>query len=689
MDKLQSLREIKKRIQDLTKKLIKYNEHYHQLNESLISDEEYDRLFYELQDLEEKYPEYKSAKSPTMFVGFKVQKNLKKFNHTIPMLSLNNIFSNTAEKQRELIYEQLLQFDKRVRESLFTKKDNDQIIEYVACPKYDGVAISLVYKNGNLESAATRGDGLIGEDVTNNIRVVKNIPQSLKMYNPPEYLEVRGELIFLIKDFLVLNKEQEKSNLKIFANPRNAVSGSIRQLDSSIVAKRPLHFFAYGISKISKEDELENYSDELQYLGKLHFDISKYCKKCNGVDELINYYENLLKKRDDLEFNVDGVVYKVNSIKDQIKLGFVLRAPRFAIAHKFPAHMAISQILNIDIQVGRTGAITPVARVKPVLVGGVIVSNATLHNQDDIKRKDIRIHDFVYVKRAGDVIPEIDSVIRDKRPESAIAFVMPKTCPVCYSHLVVDLGEVIYRCSGGLFCDAQKKRTLIHFASKLALNINGLGAQIITQLVDNNLINHPQDIFLLNSSTLMQLDGFKEKRVANLLNAIQASKETTLQRFIYALGIRHVGEATARDLAIHFKSIENLMNATLDDLQKIHDIGGVIAKSIVDFFKEKHNIDIINKLLALGIRYTKPLETSIYQKSLIFDKTFVLTGSLVDLSRDEAKNILENLGAHVTNSISKNTDFVVVGSDPGSKYEKAKKLGIKILDEEQFKKIIK
>lgn len=687
MDKLQTQKEIKKKMQDLTKKLIKYNLHYHQLNESLISDEEYDKLFHQLQELEEKYPEYKSAKSPTTFVGFKVQKNLKKFNHRTPMLSLNNIFSDNDAKEKETIYEQLLQFDKRIRDLLFTKK-NHNTIQYVACPKYDGVAISLIYKDGVLESAATRGDGFIGEDVTNNIKMVKNIPQKLKIHNIPKYLEVRGELIFLIKDFLLLNKEQEKNNLKIFANPRNAVSGSIRQLDSAIVAKRPLHFFAYGVVTISEEDNFDNYSEELDYLEKLNFDISKYCKKCNGVDELIQYYEHLLKKREHLEFNVDGVVYKVNSIKNQEKLGFVLRAPRFAIAHKFPAHMAISQILSIDVQVGRTGAITPVARIKPVLVGGVVVSNATLHNQEDIKRKDIHIHDFVYVKRAGDVIPEIDSVIKEKRPNNVRQFIMPKTCPVCHSHLVIDVGEVIYRCSGGLFCDAQKKRTLIHFASKLALNINGLGEQIITQLVDNNLINHPQDIFLLNPSKLLQLEGFKEKKVGNLLKAINESKNTTLQRFIYGLGIRHVGEATAKDLANHFKSIDNLMEATLDDLQKIHDIGEIIAKSVVDFFKEKHNIDIINKLLHLGVNYPRPSENINRKKSLVFDKTFVLTGSLEGYSRDEAKNILESLGAHVTNSVSKNTDFVVAGSEPGSKYDKAKKLGIKILDETEFKKLI-
>lgn len=678
-----------KLINQLTDDLIKYNEAYHDHDESLISDEEYDRLYHELKALEDKHPQYKRSDSPTNLVGAKPNNELKQKAHEKPMLSLNNIFSNTESSEYEVRHKELIQFDKRIREALEVDS-----VEYVASPKYDGIAISLIYINGVLTEGLTRGDGFTGEDVTENIKTIKNIPKKLISSAPniiiPQILEVRGEILMFIQDFINLNKEQEKHGNKIFANPRNTVAGSVRQLDSTVTASRALHFFAYSIAGFedSNYKNFKTFSEQLEYLKSLGFDISNLNQTLQNEKALSIYFEDILNKRNLLPFGIDGVVYKVNCIEYQEKLGFVSRAPRFAIAHKFPAEIVESQILDIQIQVGRTGAITPVAKINPVLVGGVLVSNATLHNQDEIKRKDIKIHDYVLVRRAGDVIPEIVSVVISKRLDNTYEFIMPNTCPVCSSHLVRLPDEAIVRCSGGLFCAAQKKQSITHFASKLALNIDGLGEKNVELFVDNNLIHNPSDIFELTEEKLETLPRFAKKSSENLITAINASKNTTLNRFIYALGIRHVGESTAKALAKTFGNIENLILANIEELLLVSDIGEVVAKSIVDFFNEDHNIEIIKKLLHLGVHYPITDGNNKYNEA-ISGKTFVLTGTLPTYSRDEARALIEEFGGKVSGSVSKKTHYVLAGSESGSKLDKAQELGIQILNEAEFKKLFR
>jgi DNA ligase (NAD+) len=668
-------------IDSLTDALNKYNYSYHTEDISLISDEEYDSLFRKLQELEQKYPQFKRPDSPTNKVGGVVLAAFNQVAHQIPMLSLNNIFTDISTLDTQLRHKELLQFNKRISEALGL-----DTITYIASPKYDGVAISITYTNGILTQALTRGDGFTGEDVTLNIKTIKNIPLKLQTKKVPEHLEVRGEVLILTNDFIKLNQDQDTMGFKHYANPRNTAAGSIRQLDSKITASRPLHFFAYAIANTSSELKFTQFSEQLDYLKKIGFDLSKYCKLCTGADELINFYENILATRQRLPFGIDGVVYKVNEIALQDKLGFVARAPRFAIAHKFPAEEAESQILDIQIQVGRTGALTPVAKIKPVTVGGVIVSNASLHNQDEVRRKDIRIGDYVVVRRAGDVIPEVVRVVIDKRLTNTSEFIMPNCCPVCGSHLVRLGDEAIIRCSGGLYCSAQKKYTLIHFASKLALNIDGMGEKIVEQLLDNQLINTPADIFRLQIDDLVALDRFAEKSATNLINAINQSKNTTLKRLIYALGIRHVGESTAGSLANTFGTLDNLIKANINELLQINDIGGTVATSIVDFFSESHNRQIIAELIELGINYPKNVSQSIFNTH-ISGKTFVLTGTLTDYTRDEAKALIENFAGRVSSSVSKKTDYVVAGTEAGSKLDKATSLGVTILDEQQFKQL--
>ena len=673
--------EIKKEIDKLIADLTKYNYSYHSKDESLISDEEYDHLFKKLIDLETRFPQYKNPQSPTQKVGFQPLKEFTQATHSIPMLSLNNIFSDMEETTQTVRHQELIQFDKRINDTLETTAS------YVATPKYDGVAISLIYIKGILHQGITRGDGFIGEDVTLNIKTISNIPKVIHITPLPELLEVRGEILIKTEDFANLNINQDRLGLKIFANPRNAAAGSIRQLDSNITATRPLYFFAYAITQIVTDTKFTTFYEQLLYLKKIGFDIGDLPKECKDSQELISFYEDILAKRNNIPFGIDGVVYKVNNIDAQEKLGFVLRAPRFAIAHKFPAQMRESQIIDIQIQVGRTGALTPVARIKPVTVGGVVVSNATLHNQDEILRKDIHIGDFVFVRRAGDVIPEIVNVIIEKRSTNAIKFVMPENCPVCGSHLVKAEDEAIIRCSGGLYCSAQKKQAITHFASKLAINIDGLGEQIVEQLVENKLINTIVDIYKLTIEQLIDLERFGKKKANNLINAINNSKSTTLNKLIYALGIRNVGEATAKSLAKTFGTLENLMHAGLVELQQINDIGEVVAISINDFFSEEHNQDIINQLLNLGIIYPINTSTSIFNP-LVTGKTFVLTGILTNYSREEAKTLIENLGGKVTSSVSKKTDYVVAGADSGSKLDKANALNVKVISEDEFKQLI-
>lgn len=671
---------IQTEINQLTDELIKYNQAYHSQDLSLISDEEYDQLFRKLQELEAKYPNLARSDSPTQYVGGEVLSEFSKRSHNIPMLSLNNIFSDMDDVDNP--HHELLQFNSRITKELAITD-----VTYIAIPKYDGLAISLIYENGVLMYGVTRGDGFVGEDVTNNIKTIHNIPHKLKGEIVPASLEVRGEILILNADFVKLNQYQKEHNLKIFANPRNAAAGTIRQLDSKITASRKLHFFAYAIAKNSEELSFNQFSQQLDYLQQAGFDVGQYFEKLIGVTELCSYYEKMLNMREQLPFGIDGVVYKVDSIPAQDKLGYVLRAPRFAIAHKFPAPEVISQILDIQIQVGRTGALTPVAKISPVNVGGVVVSNASLHNQDEIKRKDIHILDYVKVRRAGDVIPEVVEVIKEKRPHNAETFVMPNHCPVCDSHLIQLPDETIIRCSGGLYCDAQKKQTLTHFVSKLALNIDGMGEKTINQLVDNKLIHNPSDIYKLKYDDLINLEGFADKSVNKLLEAIEKSKATTLARFIYALGIRHVGEAGAKDLAHNFGNLDNLINAKYEELIQINDIGEVVADSIIDFFSETHNLDVIKQLITLGLNISTS-EKTLKFNSHISGKTFVLTGTLIRYSRDDAKAIIEQFGGKVSASVSKKTNYVVCGDDPGSKFDKAQQLGVTILSEDDFERFL-
>ena len=674
---------IKEQIDSLTNNLIKYNDSYHNKNESLISDEEYDQLFRQLQILEEKYPNFKRKDSPTNIVGGQVLPEFIQEPHIISMLSLNNIFSDMNETNEELKYKELIQFNKRLCESL-----NLPHLDYVASPKYDGVAISLLYENGILTKSLTRGDGFTGENITQNIKTVKNIPKILSIKNPPALLEVRGEILIFKEDFIKLNTWQNEIEGKQFANPRNLAAGSLRQLNSSITAKRPLHFFAYSIARNSNNIEFKTFYEQLQYLKELNFDISDYCQLIESVPGLIKYYESILQKRNDLPFGIDGVVYKINKISYQEQLGYVSRAPRFSIAHKFPAEEIESQILDIVVQIGRTGALTPIAKIKPVFVGGVMVSNATLHNQDEVKRKDIRIGDYIVVKRAGDVIPEVVKVILSKRKPDTKEFVMPTTCPVCGSRLIKEEDEVIIRCSAGLYCDAQKKQAITHFASKLAMNINGLGEKIVNQLVDSNLIHTPADIYKLTFDKLEPLERFGKKKSENLLASINKSKTTTLARFIYALGIRHVGEATAKDFANTFGSLKALMEASQEELLLVHDIGSTIALSIIDFFSEKHNLQVIEELINLGITYPETKSSKKFNQN-ISNKIFVLTGTLNNYTRDEAKAIIDEYGGKVVNSVSKKTNYVVAGSESGSKLDKANELGVTIINEKQFENLFK
>ncbi len=659
-----------------------HNQQYHTFDNPVISDFEYDKLFRKLQELENRYPEYIQDDSPTKRIGGVVLAKFNQLKHEIPMLSLNNVFSDLSKDIRDEKHIELIQFVNRIVKD--TNLANDDL-EFMCSPKYDGVAISLIYQNGILTKAVTRGDGYTGEDVTNNVRTIKNIP--LKLIGDlftPEYVEVRGEILIFDKDFALVNQQQLALNQKLYANPRNLAAGSIRQLDSKITAKRPLKFFAYSLVQISNDiNSFNRYGDELEFLKNSGFLVSSECQLVHGVEGLMGYYEQMLAKRSQLEYGIDGVVYKLNLIKLQNKLGFVARAPRFAVAHKFPAEEVESILLNIDIQVGRTGALTPVAKIEPVSVGGVVVSNATLHNIDEIRRKDIRIGDVVLVRRAGDVIPEIARSIAEKRIADLVVFAMPENCPICGSHVIREEDEAIYRCVGGLFCLAQKKHAITHFASKLALNIDGLGEKIVEQLIDSNLISFVPDIFDLTVDDLVNLERFGLKSANNLVAAIEASKNTTLNRIIYGLGIRHVGEQTAKDLANTFGSLDKLICATNDELLTVRDVGGVIALSIIEFFAEEHNREIVKQLMLKGVSYPV-VEVVKKQHDQVTGNTFVITGSFENYKRESIKEILELYGAKVSGSVSKKTNFAIVGADAGSKLDKAIQLQLNIIYEPEL-----
>ena len=637
---------------------------YYVLDNPLLPDSEYDRLYREMLEIEAAHPEWVSPQSLSQRVGGVALKEFDTVVHVVPMLSLNNAFEDA----------ELIAFDRRCREGLHVDH-----VTFAGELKFDGLAISLRYEDGVLVRAATRGDGASGEDVTANIRTIRAIPLQLFGKNIPKVLEVRGEVFMYLKDFERMNQQAAALGEKEFANPRNAAAGSLRQLDSKITAKRPLSFFAYGLGALEPQSWLPSTHEQLlnAYV-RLGLPVCPERRLLHSVAEILDFYNEIGAKRDSLPYDIDGVVYKVNSFAEQAKLGFVSRAPRFALAHKYPAQEALTTVLGIDVQVGRTGAITPVARLAPVEVGGVTVTNATLHNEDEVKRKDVRIGDTVSVRRAGDVIPEVVSVVKERRPVDAQQFVMPTRCPVCDSHIERLSDEAVARCSGGLFCAAQRKQALIHFAHRRAMDIEGLGEKIVDQLVDLNLVRTPADLYRLGFTALANLERMGDKSADNLIQAINQSRNTTLARFIFALGIRHVGETTAKDLANHYGSMHSLMDASLEDLLTVKDVGPVVADSITSFMQEAHNREVIEQLLFSGMQLS--VEEKIFSAA-VSGKTFVLTGTFPTMTRDEAKDLLEKAGAKVAGSVSKKTDFVVAGSDAGSKLIKAEELGVPIIDE--------
>ncbi|MGE5523407.1 MAG: NAD-dependent DNA ligase LigA [Rhodospirillaceae bacterium] len=655
-----------RRVETLRRDIERHNYQYYVLDQPLISDAEYDQLFRELQALEAEHPELATPDSPTQRIGGAALDTFAPIQHRLPMLSLNNAFSE----------EEVVAFDRRAREGLAVSE-----VEYAGEPKFDGLAVSLIYEGGRLRKGATRGDGYTGEDVTANLRTIGAIPLRLPHAEPPAVLEVRGEVLMLKRDFDELNRRQRERGDKEFVNPRNAAAGALRQLDPRITAHRRLTFFAYGVGVADGTPQFTRHSEVLDYLASQRFPVSAERRVLRGVEALLDYYRSVGERRAGLPYDIDGVVYKVNALKAQERLGYVARAPRFAVAHKYPAEEATSIVMAIDVQVGRTGALTPVARLKPVFVGGVTVTNATLHNEEEIRRKDIRVGDTVVVRRAGDVIPEVARVVHEKRPSHTTLFHMPKRCPVCGSDVERPEGEAVARCTAGLFCPAQRKQALRHFASRRAMDIEGLGEKLVDQLVDSGMVKTPADLYALRIEDLARLQRMGEKSAANLASAIERSKTTTLERFIYALGIRNVGETTARDLARHFGNIDALISADVQALERVPDVGPVVAASICKFSHEAHNRQVIQQLLAAGVqpRHEAPRHAA---RAGLEGKTFVLTGTLPGMSRDEAKSRIEAKGGRVTGSVSKKTDYVVAGAEPGSKLDKATELGIKVLDEQ-------
>ena len=658
--------DIVQRVRALREEIDQHSYRYYVLDQPSIPDSEYDQLFRDLLELEARYPDLVVPESPSQRVGATAASEFAPVTHRAPMLSLNNAFED----------DDVLAFDRRVREALGVAE-----IEYAAEPKFDGLAISLTYEDGRFARGATRGDGYTGEDVTANLRSIRAIPLHLADANPPRLLEVRGEVIMLKRDFEALNAQQRARNEKTFANPRNAAAGSLRQLDPRVTAQRALTFFAYGIGGAEEASVvLDLHSQLLDYLAAQRFRVASERRVVHGVAELLRYYQDIGAQRERLPYEIDGVVYKVNHLRDQERLGFVARAPRFAIAHKYPAQEAVTDLLGIEVQVGRTGALTPVARLKPVFVGGVTVTNATLHNEDEIRRKDIRIGDQVIVRRAGDVIPEVVAVVAKRRPPNAREFVMPERCPVCGSVVQRLAGEAVARCTAGLYCAAQRKQALLHFASRRAMDIEGVGEKLVDQLVDHGLVRDPSDLYRLDVKQLAGLERMAERSAANVMAAIEASKHTTFPRFVYALGIRNVGEATAKDLARHFGTLDALMAAGITDLLGVPDVGPVVGTSIAGFFSEPHNRAVVQALREQGVHWEER-EVPQAPHSMASGRTFVLTGVLPNLSREEAAARIEAAGGKVSGSVSRRTDYVVVGKDSGSKREKARELDIPILDE--------
>lgn len=659
-------------IERLSQTIRQYDFHYYVEDQPIVPDAEYDRVFQQLQALELAHPELATPDSPTQRVGGVPMKGFQKVTHPVPMLSLSNAFDESA----------VAAFDRRLHELLGIGTDP---LEYVAEPKLDGLAISLIYENGHLVRGATRGDGQMGEDVTHNIRTIPSVPLVLVGERMPVRLDVRGEVYMTKRGFESLNRQQLEAGEKTFANPRNAAAGSLRQLDPRVTATRPLGFYAYGHGQTDDSLGVDNQLALLRQFQRWGLPVSPEVRGVSGFDALLAYYADIMARRHSLDYEIDGVVYKVNRIDLQRQAGNIARAPRWAIAHKFPPQEELTVVENIEVQVGRTGAITPVARLKPVFVGGVTVTNATLHNEDEVRRKDVRVGDTVIVRRAGDVIPEITGVIADRRPNGAEPFDMPLTCPICDSDVIRLEDEAVSRCTGGLYCAAQRKQTLIHFASRNAMDITGLGEKLVEALVEAELVRDSSDIFQLELPSLTSLERMAEKSANNLLAAIEASKHTTLPRFIFALGIRHVGEATAQNLARHFGSLDAVMTADAATLAEVDDVGPVVAASVERFFQQPHNREVIDKLLTAGIHWP-PVERPDESHSLS-GKTVVITGTF-SRKREEIKTQLKSLGAKVAGSVSAKTDLVFVGENAGSKAHKAIELGIKTMDEAEMESLI-
>jgi len=661
----------RKRAEELRQEINHHNYRYYVLDDPVVSDAQYDKLLRELQQIESEHPELITPDSPTRRVGAAPLSEFGQVRHKIPMTSMDNAFDDVEARE----------WDQRVRKSLETEGN----VAYTAEPKFDGTSVSLRYEHGVLMQAGTRGDGETGEDVTANVRTIRTVPLHLQGKGWPKVVEVRGEVVIPKKDFERLNAEQLKQGAKIFANPRNAAAGSLRQLDTRVTAARPLSFFPWGLGETS-EPVAKRYSEVSKHLREWGFRVTEFFRVVNGVDECLKYYQEILAKRDKLPFEIDGVVYKVDDLRARDQLGYTARAPRWAIAHKLPAQEETTVVEDIMASVGRTGVITPVAVLKPVQVSGVTVTHATLHNQDEVERKDVRVGDTVIVRRAGDVIPEVVGVIKDKRPRGTRKWYTPDKCPVCGSQVIREEEESAHRCMGGLVCSAQRTGAILHFASRHAMDIEGLGDKLVQQLVDKDMVKTVADIYRLKHDELTDLERMAEKSAQNLLEQIEKSKSTTLARFLHALGIPQVGEATAQLLADQFGSMDDIMAAGREILEQIHGIGPAMAEDISSFFHEKHNRGVIRDLIKAGIHWPKPARVK--KSSALAGKTFVLTGGLSTMTRDEAKRRLQELGAKIAGSVSKKTDYVIVGEEPGSKADKARELGVTMLDEEEFLKML-
>ncbi|RZF92794.1 NAD-dependent DNA ligase LigA [Pseudoalteromonas sp. N1230-9] len=653
-------------ITQLRAQLEEHNHNYYVLDAPSIPDAEYDRLMRELSALEQANPEFQSPDSPTQKVGGAALDKFEQVTHRVPMLSLDNAFSE----------EEFAAFNRRIKERVM----NNNELTFCCEPKLDGLAVSIIYRNGVLVQAATRGDGMVGENITQNVKTIRNVPLKLRGDDIPAELEVRGEVFMDTAGFIKLNTEAQKRGEKVFVNPRNAAAGSLRQLDSKVTAKRPLMFYAYSTGLVADGQLPEDHYQQLAKLTDWGLPLCPETKLVEGQQAALDYYQDILVRREQLKYEIDGVVIKVNDKKLQERLGFVARAPRWAIAFKFPAQEEVTKLLDVEFQVGRTGAITPVARLEPVFVGGVTVSNATLHNGDEIARLGVKIGDTVIIRRAGDVIPQITQVVLERRPDDAKEIEFPATCPICDSHVERIEGEAVARCTGGLVCQAQRKQAIKHFASRKALDVDGLGDKIVDQLVDRELIKTPADLFILKQGHFESLERMGPKSAKNLVNALQDAKQTTLAKFLYSLGIREVGEATAQNLANHFLTLEKITQASVDALTEVSDVGEIVAKHVRGFFSEEHNMDVVNALIEQGIHWPA-LSAPSEDAQPLAGLTYVLTGTLSELNRNDAKARLQALGAKVSGSVSAKTDALIAGEKAGSKLTKAQDLGIDILTE--------